>query len=245
MHRLAVLWLPVLLAFTAPAAGQAPAWDDVDLELVLLADTTGSIDFDEWRFQRQGYAEAITDPRVLEAITGGAHRRIALTYVEWAAEQAQDVVVDWTLIASAADAQGFAERLLAAPRRAYGRNAIGAAILKGVGMIENGPHTGFRKVIDFSADSANNWRGPAIAEAREAALDAGIVINGLAILCRSCPTGRSVNYDLEAAFRERIIAGPGAFVVTVDGDAAFAEAVRRKLILEIAGEMPPERYARR
>ena len=243
MARLATALL-LLVALVTSARAQAPQWDDVDLELVLLADTTGSIDFDEWRFQRQGYAEAITDPRVLAAITDGAHGRIALTYVEWAAEYAQDVVVDWTLIASAEDAQGFADRLMAAPRRAYGRNAIGAAILKGVDLIETGPHNGFRKVIDFSADSANNWRGPSIAEARQAALDAGIVINGLAILCRSCPTGRSVNYDLEAAFYDRIIAGPGAFVVTVDGDAAFAEAVRRKLILEIAGDMPPPRHAR-
>ena len=245
MPRLIAALTAVILAFATTAAAQAPAWDDVDLELVLLADTTGSIDVDEWRLQRRGYADAITDPRVLAAIADGAHGHIALTYVEWASERAQDVVVDWTLIDGAEAAAAFADRLLEPPRRAYGRNAIGSAIMKGVEMIETGPHNGFRKVIDFSADSANNWRGPSIAEARQAALDAGIVINGLAILCRSCPTGRSVRYDLEAAFFDRIIAGPGAFVITVDSDAAFAEAVRRKLILEIAGETPATRHAAR
>lgn len=243
-HVIAAL-VSLVLAFGVSTMAQAPAWDDVDLELVLLADTTGSIDPDEWRFQRQGYADAITDPRVLAAIAGGAHGRIALTYIEWASEQAQDVVVDWTLIDTAGAAADFADKLLSSPRRAYGRNAIGAAILKGVEMIETGPHNGFRKVIDFSADSANNWRGPPIEDARRAAQEAGIVINGLAILCRACPTGRSVDYDLEAAFFERIITGPGAFVVTVDSDAAFAEAVRRKLILEISGTMPATRHALR
>ena len=234
-----------LLLAAAPAFAQGWVPDDVDLELVLLADATGSIDPGEIRLQRSGYAEAMQDPAVLAAIADGAHGRIAVTYVEWAAAQSQDVVVDWMLIGSAADAADFAQRLMAAPRRAYGRNAIGAALLKGKELIETNAHEGFRKVIDFSGDSANNWNGPSISEARAAVLEAGIVINGLAVLCRSCATGRSVDYDLEAAFFERIIGGPGSFVVTADGDAAFADAVRRKLIMEIAGEVPGTSVAER
>jgi hypothetical protein len=241
MRRLAAL----LALIAAPAFAQAPVWDDVDLELVLLADATGSIDFDEIRFQRRGYAEAMIDPLVVSAITGGAHGAIVVTYVEWADARSQDVVVDWMRIASAEEAALFAERLMAPPRRAYGRNAIGAALMKGVELIETNEHEGFRKVIDFSADSANNWNGPSIAEGRQAALDAGITINGLAVLCRICASGRAAGYDLEAAFRDRIIGGPGAFVVTADGETAFAEAVRRKLILEIAGELRPEQHAGR
>ncbi len=242
-----LLRLSLAALFCAVASASAQTWvpDDIGLELVLLADATGSIDAEEIRFQRAGYAEAITDPAVLAAITGGAHGAIALTYVEWANARSQDVVVGWTVIDGPDSARGFAEALMAAPRRAFGRNAIGAALLRGVDLIATNDHEGFRKVIDFSADSANNWNGPSIEEGRQAALDAGITINGLAVLCRSCPTGRAASYDLEAAFRERIVGGPGSFVVTADGDAAFADAVRRKLILEIAGGEPPARYAAR
>jgi hypothetical protein len=237
--------LIALLMMLAPlaAAAQAPVYDDIDLELVLLADATGSIDDQEIRFQRRGYAEAIVDPQVVKAITEGAHGKIAVAYVEWADQWSQDVVVDWMVIDGAQSAALFAERLMTPPRRAFGRNAIGAALMKGVDMIETNDHEGFRKVIDFSADSANNWNGPLIEEGRAAAQAAGITINGLAVLCRSCPTGRASNYDLEAAFASRIVTGPGHFVVTADGDAAFADAVRRKLILEISGRVPQTRFA--
>jgi hypothetical protein len=245
MRRTLIRLAAALLLFAPMASAQAPEWDTVDLELVLLADATGSIDEDEIRFQRRGYAEAITDPAVLAAITDGAHGEIAVTYVEWANEWSQDVVVDWTVIDGPDSAASFAERLMAAPRRAFGRNAIGAALLKGVEMIETNAENGFRKVIDFSADSANNWNGPSIAEGRAAADAAGITVNGLAVLCRSCRTGRAANYDLERAFAERIVTGPGHFVVTADGDEAFAEAVRRKLILEIAGTPAEHRLAAR
>ncbi len=228
------------LCLAAPLAALA---EDVDVELVLMADASGSIDMAELRLQRDGYARAMADPGVLRAIADGAHGRIAVAYVEWADAFSQDVVVDWMVIDGAEAAGGFGARLAEAPRRAFGRNAIGAALLKATQMIEEGPHEGFRKVIDFSADSANSWSGPPIEEGRQAALAAGITINGLAVLCLDCATSRPVSYDLEAAFRERIVGGPGHFVVTADGEQAFAEAVRRKLILEIAGLEPGSRPA--
>ena len=95
-------------------------------------------------------------------------------------------------------------------------------------MIETNGFDAFRRVIDLSADSANNWNGPSIQTGRQAAIAAGITINGLAVLCRGCVSGRAADYDLETAFEERLIGGPGAFVVTADGDAAFADAVRSK-----------------
>lgn len=231
--------LRVIVVITTLLAGVAWAQDPpdglVDLELVLLADATGSIDQQEIRFQRRGYATAMTDSRVLAAIANGPYGRIAVTYVEWANATSQDVVVDWMVIDGPDAAQAFAARLEEAPRRAYGRNAIGAALLKGVELIETNGFDAFRRVIDLSADSANNWNGPSIETGRQAAIAAGITINGLAVLCRGCVSGRAADYDLEAAFEERLIGGPGAFVVTADGDAAFADAVRSKLILEIAG----------
>ncbi|MEM8596701.1 MAG: DUF1194 domain-containing protein [Pseudomonadota bacterium] len=224
-----------LHAHGGPAA-QAP----VDLELVLLADASGSIDDREIAFQRRGYAQAIRDPRVLDAIRYTGFGRIALTYVEWADVESQQVVVDWRIIETAEDAEAFAEALMIPPRLAWGRNAIGAALLKARALIEENGIEATRRVVDFSADSANNWNGPSIAEGRRALLEAGITINGLAVLCRDC-SGRPVGYDLEGAFNDRIVGGPGHFVVTADSEATFANAVRRKLVLEIAGLRPGER----
>jgi hypothetical protein len=231
--------LILLLLLVAPPG--ARAGEPVDLELVLLADASGSIDDGEIMFQRQGYAEAITDPKVLEAIANTGYGRIALIYVEWGEAFSQDVVVDWTLIDGAASAAAFAEALMLPPRRAYGRNAIGAALLTGKRLIEQNEFEGNRRVIDFSADSANNWYPPDIGVARAEVLDAGIVINGLAVLCRDCWSGRPVSYDLEKAFAEQIVGGPGSFVVTADDAPSFAGAVRKKLILEIVGL--PSRFA--
>ena len=221
------------LASAAPVRAET----EVDLELVLLADATGSIDEDEIRFQRQGYAEAIADPAVLRAIGSGLLGKIAVTYIEWADASSQQVVAGWTVIDGPDTARAFAGAILAPPRLAYGRNAIGAALLFGKAQIDNNEYKGLRKVIDLSADSANNWSGPSIFEARQQVVQAGMTINGLAVLCRSC-SGQPISYDLEQAFRDTIIGGPGAFVVTAENAQEFANAVRRKLVLEISGIEP-------
>ena len=230
-------WILWLMLMALPASAQ-----DVELELVLLADASGSIDNAEILFQRQGYADAIADPRVVEAIQNTAYGRIAVTYVEWGDQFSQAVVVPWTEIGSLDEAQVFARDLLLPPRLAFGRNAIGAALLKGKELIETNDLDGWRKVIDFSGDSANNWNGPSIAFAREEVIGAGITINGLPIQCRGC-NGRPSNANLEQIYTDTIIGGPGAFVVTADDMESFADAVRRKLILEIGGLTPPTRLA--
>jgi hypothetical protein len=224
--------LVLALAVALPAAAQGQ--EEVDLELVLLADATGSIDMKEILLQRQGYADAMLDPEVLWAIgNGGALGRIAVTYVEWASAVSQDVVVDWMVVEDEATARDFGQRLITAPRRAFGTNAIGAALLRGLELIETNGFDGWRKVIDLSGDSSWNPQGPAIAAARDAVLGAGVVINGLAILCRDC-SGRPRYENLEQEYATKLVGGPGSFVVTADGDRSFAQAVRRKLILEIA-----------
>jgi uncharacterized protein YbaA (DUF1428 family) len=223
----------ICLALATPATCmQVAAQERTDVELVFLADASNSIDNAEILFQRQGYADAITDPQILSVIRSGAYGKIALTYVEWGSTESQEVVVPWTVIDDKASAEAFAKRLMAEPRRAFGRNAIGNAIAFAQALIETNEVEGFRKVIDLSADSANNWGGIPIQIARQNAIDAGIVINGLAVLCRAC-SGRPVSYDLERAFAETIIGGPGSFVITADGRDQFAAAVRRKLILEL------------
>ena len=231
MHRLILI---LLMTLASPAMAQ-----DTDLELVLLADASGSIDQREIDFQRQGYAQAITDPDVLAAIANTAYGTIAVTYVEWAANQA--VVADWALIDGPDSATLFAAELLNKPRQAYGRNAIGAALLEGLRLMDTNNFDGWRRVIDFSGDSVRNYSGPSIAEARDTVVAAGVTINALPIL-RPADPGRAQG-GLEAQYEAQIIGGLGAFVVTAENRQSFADAVKRKLILEISGEMPMQDVA--
>ena len=180
--------MAAILGLLAVATGEAAA-QSVDLELVLLADASRSIDDGEILLQRQGYAAAITHPEVLRAMEQGFDQRIAVTYVEWGDARSQDVMVPWTIIDGKDSATGFAETLMERPRRAFGPNAIGSAITVAQTLIEGNEFDGYRKVIDLSADSISSWDGISLAEARQSALLADIVINGLAVLCRSCTAG--------------------------------------------------------
>ena len=240
MHRLGfVLFLLLGATGTVLAQGTGtPEANKVDVELVLLADASGSIDEAEIRLQRKGYADAITHPKVLNVIRDGLYRRIAVTYVEWGDQYSQEIVVPWTIVDGPESAARVAKILVETPRLAIGPNAIGAAIAFGQAQIESNDLVGTRRVIDFSGDSANNWGGISIAEARAAASAGAITINGLAILCRQC-NGRPVDYDVEEAFKNNIITGPGSFVVTVDENQSFSEAVLRKFLLEIADNPTP------
>ena len=220
------------LVLSGPAVAQ-----DVELELVLLADASGSITEAEVRFQREGYANALTDPRVLDAIAGTAYGAIAVTYVEWASDTA--VVADWAKIDGLDSAQRFSAELIGKPRQAFGRNASGRALLNGKGLIEANQFDGWRKVIDFSGDTMANSFGPPITVARDQVVAAGITINALPILRNTqWQTG-----DLPAAYEANIIGGPNAFVMPARSGPEFTDAVRRKLILEIAGTTPQTEYA--
>ena len=237
MRQRILLAVALVLATVVGIAntGQTRAQTSVDLELVLLADASGSIDSTELTFQRQGYVTALVHPEVQRAITSGANRRIALTYVEWGNDQWQDVVVPWTIIDGLPSARAFGATLLERPRRAHGGNAIGSALAAATRLIETNDIRSERKVIDLSGDSANSWSGIPIPVARAEALAHGIVINGLAIACRDVGcNGRPMPYRLEDAFERDIIGGPGSFVVTADSSTSFEDAVRKKLVLEIS-----------
>jgi hypothetical protein len=223
----------VILALILSLAALPAMAQDTDLELVLMADASGSIDPNELRLQRQGYAVAMTDPDVIAAIRNTAYGSIAVTYVEWAANQA--VVVDWMRIDGPEAAAAFAVQLDNPVRRALGRNAIGSALLRGMQLIEGNDINGWRRVIDFSGDSVNNWSGPPIAEARDQVLAAGITINGMPLMLND-DMGRAAT--LEDAYRDQIIGGPNAFTLPTASRDDFAAAVKRKLILEISGLTP-------
>ncbi|TFL19663.1 DUF1194 domain-containing protein [Jannaschia formosa] len=220
--------LSLLALLAAPAFAQ-----DTDLELVLLADASGSITQGELMFQRDAYAAAMTDPTVIAAIRNTAYGSIAVTYVEWATNQG--VVVPWMRVDGPESAAAFAAALDGPPRGATGRNAIGSALLVARDLIETNRIDGWRRVIDFSGDTTGNTFGPPIEQARDEVLATGITINALAIVSER----RWDSDTLAQQYADRIIGGMGAFVVEAAEDEAFAEAVKRKLILEISGAPTP------
>lgn len=224
--------LLIVFVLTLPSLAQAQR--EVGLKLVLLADASGSIDAEELAFQRQGYALAITDPEIVGAIQNSLYGNIAVTYVEWASNTA--VVVDWMVVDGPETATAFANALSGPPRQAYGSNAIGAALLDAKRLIEQNDIIAPRAVIDFSGDSIRNSSGPSIEQARTEVLAAGITINALPILRPE--DGRRAGANLEEEYATRIIGGPGAFMITAEGRASFAQTVRRKLVLEISGIAP-------
>ena len=241
-HRVRLGGLAVGLALTwaAPAAGTS---QPVDLELVLAVDVSGSVDFQEARLQRQGYVAAITDPKVLEAIRSGILGRIAVSYFEWAGDGQQRGVVDWTLIEDEASARGFAVKLFNAPLVIGRFTSISNAILVARVLFAESGFDGTRQVIDISGDGPNNV-GEVVTEARDAAVAEGLIINGLPIINdRPNIFGYPNLPNLDLYYQHCVIGGPGAFIVVAKDFKAFAAAIRRKMILEIADLAPPRRAA--
>ncbi len=231
----------MLALLFALAALPARAETEVDMELVLAVDVSRSMSPVELEIQRRGYAEALVSDEVLSAIADGYTGRIALTYMEWAGDGATRVVVDWTLVGSRADAQAVAAELLA--HRPYGlrRTSISGALTAAVRLFEDNGFTSFRQVIDVSGDGPNNHGGP-VTRARDAAVAAGIVINGLPLMTEDAYGGMWHLDDLDTYYAECVIGGPGAFVIPVRDWSEFPAAVRRKLVLEIAAlPLPAER----
>ncbi|SFP20338.1 DUF1194 domain-containing protein [Tranquillimonas alkanivorans] len=213
---------------------------EVDVELVLMVDVSRSMTPRELEIQRRGYAEALTSGPVIQAIRGGLLQRIAVTYVEWAGSTAQRPVVTWRLLRGEEDARAFADILTTDFNAALRRTSISGALLAGAEMIETNGYKGLRRVIDISGDGPNNEGGP-VEPARDSVLSRGIVINGLPLMTREGMGARWHLDDLDLYYEHCVIGGPGAFVIPVTTWDGFAEAVRRKLVLEIAGTRPPPR----
>jgi len=220
------------LLFAAPAVAEP-----VDVELVLAADGSGSIDDDELAFQRRGYAEAVMSTEVLNAIRDGIHGAVAVAYIEWGGPASQHTIVDWMVIRDEASASAFAEALVTRPRAAWGYNSISAAIDYSVHKLETNAHEGIRRVIDVSGDGPNIG-GRSIHAARDDAVAKGIVINGL-VIQRPGGQPRIVGgRPLSLVYEQDVIGGPASFVMVADENVSFADAVRRKMVLEIAGRLP-------
>jgi len=230
LRRLAVLL--VLLLPGRPAAAEA-----VDLQLVLAVDISRSVDDEEFRMQREGYALALRDPRVLEVILSGASRAIGVTYMEWSNVHLQRQVVGWTRIGDGESAAVFAEAILQAPRSFAGWTSISGAIDYGMRLLERSPFTGERRVLDISGDGSNNsGRPPALA--RDEAVKQGVTINGLPIVNERPSPWLPPEPNLDDYYATDVIGGPGAFVIVAEDFQSFRTAILNKLIREIAGLAP-------
>lgn len=227
----------VALAFAVPAAAQDRP--RVDVLLVLAADVSRSIDRTKFELQRKGYADALVDKRVLDAIASNPERRIAVAFVEWAGAGSQKLVVDWTPIAGAADAAAFAEQVRTAPRSFADRTAIGAALDFAAAQFDHAGWTAGRRIVDVSGDGVSN-SGPEVAPARDAALARGVTtINGLVILSSGEGPAYLVEHThppggLAGYYRANVAGGVGSFVVTADGFESFDRALIAKIVEEIS-----------
>ena len=235
-------WLIGVAAVLSLGAADASA-EAVDIELVLAADVSISVDNNEFQLQREGYASAITSEAVLNAIRSGPHHAIAVCFIEWSGPSRQRVVADWTVIRDGEMATVFANTLRTAPRSFADATAIGSAIDFAMRHFEQSGVEGDRRIIDISGDGDSNSGRP-VEYSRDDAVKAKVVINGLAIVNEHPlpgfighiqPVGGIGHY-----YRTRVAGGPGSFVFQIDSFNGFAEAIERKLVAEIASlERPP------
>ncbi|MDO8877772.1 MAG: DUF1194 domain-containing protein [Pseudolabrys sp.] len=239
MRRFCAVILTALLAaaFTPPAR----AAEKVDLLLVLAADVSRSVNGVKFKLQREGYAAAIADGRVIDAIRSGRNQRIAVMFMEWSGYGNQKVVIDWTVIDGPKAAQGFADLLLESPRVFADRTSISGGIDAAIAQFARAPFFAERQTIDVSGDGTNN-SGRDVAQSRDEALRLGITINGLVILSDTPlpwnPEHTNPPGGLAKYYRDNVTGGPGSFVIEAKDFNSFGEAIVKKMIAEIADATP-------
>ena len=225
----------------APATPSLPAQADeakrVDVELILAVDVSYSMDMDELALQREGYALAITSKEFLQALKTGPTGKVAVTYFEWAASTDQKIVIPWRVIEGPESAGAVADEILKAPLRRASRTSISGAINFAMPLFEANDYKGLRRVIDISGDGPNN-NGEPVTIARDAALARGITINGLPIMSKETNYATMDIENLDIYFEDCVIGGAGSFVVPIKTREKFKEAIRTKLVMEVAHRVP-------
>jgi hypothetical protein len=228
--RLTLIWragcgaAAIVLALTT--GGPVRAQTAVDQQLVLAVDTSGSVDYTRFELQKRGYATAFRNRQILEAIRSGPAAAIAVTMTQWTGPSLQFQVIPWTLLKDEASLAALAELIDATPRRLFsGGTSISGAIDDAMTLFPKSPFKGARRTIDISGDGSNN-SGRSVTRARDDAVNSDVVINGLPIL--------ALEPDLDRYYRDNVIGGPGAFVIAADSFNHFADAILKKMILEIA-----------
>jgi len=237
--RTVVGFLALCLAASMPARAQ----EQVDLLLVLASDVSRSVDTRKFELQRQGYAAALSNPRVVEAIHSGPHGRIAICFIEWSGQTSVKLVIDWTLVSDAASARKIADQMLELPRAFADRTSISAGLEFSFAQLERSPFKAARRTIDVSGDGTNN-SGRDVGQVRDEILAKGVTINGLVILSDSPlpwnPEHTNPPGGLGEYYRRNVIGGPGAFVTVAENHDSFGQAIVKKLIAEIAFNAPPQ-----
>jgi hypothetical protein len=224
----------------AAQSAQNQAAASVDIELILAVDVSYSMDMDELAVQREGYAQAIVSKEFLQALKSLPNGKISVTYFEWAASSDQKIIIPWRLIDGPETADAVADEILKTPIRRASRTSISGAINFALPLFDEDPYHGQRRVIDISGDGPNNNGGP-VTVARDAALEKGIIINGLPIMVKE-PSYSTMDIDnLDFYYEDCVIGGPGSFVVSIKDRDKFKEAIRSKLLLEVAGKTPERR----
>jgi hypothetical protein len=224
----------------AAQSSQNQAAPSVDIELILAVDVSYSMDMDELAIQREGYAQAIVSKEFLQALKSLPNGKISVTYFEWAASSDQKIIIPWRLIDGPETADAVADEILKTPIRRASRTSISGAINFALPLFDEDPYHGQRRVIDISGDGPNNNGGP-VTVARDAALEKGIIINGLPIMVKE-PSYSTMDIDnLDFYYEDCVIGGPGSFVVSIKDRDKFKEAIRSKLLLEVAGKTPERR----
>src|SRR5580692_5198733 len=235
-------------SFAAPKPGNqvSDAKDkppSVDIELILAVDVSYSMDMDELAIQREGYAQALVSKEFLQALKALPNGKISVTYFEWAAANDQKVIIPWRLIDGPETADAVANEILKIPVRRASRTSISGAIYFAMPLFDQDPYHGLRRVIDISGDGANN-NGAPVEGARNEALSKGIVINGLPIMVKE-PSYSTMDIDnLDWYYEDCVTGGPGSFVVAIKDREKFKEAIRTKLLLEVAGKQPERSVVR-
>lgn len=219
---------------------QAKAEPQVDVELVLAVDVSYSMDLEELAIQREGYAQAVTSAEFLKALKSGPNGKIAVTYFEWAAANDQKTIIPWRIIDGPESADAVAAEIMKAPLRRASRTSISGAINYGMQMLAENPYKGLRRVIDVSGDGPNN-NGELVTIARNAAIAKGVIINGLPVMVKQTSYVTMDIEQLDFYYEDCVIGGPGSFVVPIKERAKFQEAIRTKLLLEVAGLQPEGR----
>lgn len=232
---LCLLSVLATLLLLVPVSARADGVE-VDLELLLMVDVSRSMTERELEIQRRGYAEALQSDAVYTALQSGLLQRVAMSYVEWAGTQR--VIVDWRLLETRADLDAFAKTLTVEFNPALRRTSISNAIMFAAESLTQNAYAGLRRVVDISGDGPNN-QGRPVLRARDAALAQGIIINGLPLMTRE---GMGSDWwhldDLDLYYEACVTGGPGSFVIPVRDWDDFAEAVRRKLVLEMVSAPP-------
>jgi hypothetical protein len=212
----------------------------VDTELVLAVDVSYSMDPDEQALQREGYIAGITSREFMLALKSGMHGKVAVTYFEWAGPGDHKIIAPWRLVDGPEAADAVANEIARAPYRRASRTSIASALQFAKPLFDASGYHGIRRVIDVSGDGANN-SGPLLVPVRDEVVGSGIIINGLPIMLKRPNTFTMDIDNLDIYYEDCVIGGPGAFVIAIQERAQFKEAIRTKMVLEIAGRTPEHR----